>query len=87
MPPEGNCGSGCRFDAPSTTPVQVNGLTPGRSYHISLSTESYGKKSEALIINEQLEPGQITHFLSVVSTNKVKGVQKDFEFEVSKKNI
>ncbi|XP_075243769.1 uncharacterized protein LOC142338020 [Convolutriloba macropyga] len=71
VPPEGNCGSGCIFDAPSTSSVQVNGLTPGRGYNISLSTESYGKKSEPLIIQEQLEPGQITHFLLVVSTNKI----------------
>ena len=88
VPPEGNCGSGCIFDAPSTSSVQVNGLTPGRGYNISLSTESYGKKSEPLIIQEQLEPGQITHFLLVVSTNKVKLLAFNlFEFDIIARRI
>ncbi|XP_075254480.1 uncharacterized protein LOC142345915 [Convolutriloba macropyga] len=70
-PPEGNCASVCTYNAPSTTSVHINGLTPGRDYNISLWTESYGKESEPLVIQEQLEPGQITYFLLVVSSNKI----------------
>ncbi|XP_075242374.1 uncharacterized protein LOC142337153 [Convolutriloba macropyga] len=71
IPPEGNCASVCTFDAPSTTSVQLTGLTPGQDYNISLVTVSHGKESDPILITEQLQPGQILHFLHVVSSKTV----------------
>ena len=70
-PAEGNCAPGCTYDAPSTTSVQLTGLTSGQNYTIFLSTESYGKSSETVFITEELQPGAITLFRTIVSSDKV----------------
>ncbi|XP_075258494.1 uncharacterized protein LOC142350529 [Convolutriloba macropyga] len=78
FPSEGNCASGCTFNAPSTTTIQLTGLTPGKDYNISLSTESNQKESKETFVTQGLHMGQIIAFRTI---NLIDQVTIEFQID------
>ncbi|XP_075258482.1 uncharacterized protein LOC142350517 [Convolutriloba macropyga] len=70
-PENGNCALGCKLDAPSTTTVHLTGLSSGQTYTVYLSTESYGRRSDVISLDEIMNMGDITAFQTISSSNMV----------------
>ncbi|XP_075258484.1 uncharacterized protein LOC142350519 [Convolutriloba macropyga] len=70
-PDDGNCGLGCKLDAPLTTTVHLTGLSPGQTYTVYLSTESYDRRSDVIYITEDMNLGEIIAFRTISSSNMV----------------